>query len=173
MLAPAPCKPLTRYGRSAATLRATLKRTTNSVSARRLPLQDWHKSGVTPAAISLLVVGWHGPVDATKALPKLPFRAGRCGVRVRLGSPPFAFQGAVGASGAVAGVELGHVLVGQGEIEDLGVFLDALAVGRLGQDDEATLQAPAQQHLCRGAPYPLRHGVDGPVGKVPAGARGL
>ena len=60
--------------------------------------------------------------------------------------------------------------VGQGEVEDLGVLLDPLAVGRLGDDGDAVLQAPAQQHLGRGAAGPVRDLGHPRVAQVAAGA---
>src|SRR5258708_38645819 len=63
-------------------------------------------------------------------------------------SPPWAFEGVVSAIGPVERIERGHVLVREGEVEDLGVLLDAFAVRRLGDHDQVMLQGPAQQHLC-------------------------
>jgi hypothetical protein len=51
-------------------------------------------------------------------------------------SPPLGLAGAVGAARLVERVELGHVLVGEGEVEDLRVLDDAVAVRRLREDDE-------------------------------------
>jgi hypothetical protein len=64
-------------------------------------------------------------------------------------------RGAVGAIGLVEYVEFGHVLVGQGEVEDLSVLADSLALGRLGDDRNIVLKAPAQQHLCGCPPHAL------------------
>ena len=66
-------------------------------------------------------------------------------------SPPRVFQGSVGAVGLVERIELGHVFAGEGEVEDLRVFLDALAMGRLGDHWHIVLKAPAQGYL-RGCP---------------------
>jgi hypothetical protein len=44
-----------------------------------------------------------------------------------------------------------HVLIGEAEVEDLRILCDVFAVRRLRDQDEAELQAPAQQHLRRGA----------------------
>jgi hypothetical protein len=54
-------------------------------------------------------------------------------------SPLPEHPGTVGAAGAVEGVELGHVHIGQFEIEDLRVLGDSLAMGRLGDDREIVL----------------------------------
>src|SRR5262245_32634954 len=81
-------------------------------------------------------------------------------------SPPFALARAVGAAGAVERVELGHVLVGEPEVEDLRVLGDALAVRRLRNDRNAPFDAPAQQYLGRSAPMAscdLRDDVAGEV----------
>src|ERR1700733_8055488 len=59
-------------------------------------------------------------------------------------APPGALEGAVGAVGPVERVGGGHVLVGQREVEDLAVLFDPLAMGGLGDDRDAVLQAPAQ-----------------------------
>ena len=58
-------------------------------------------------------------------------------------SPPVVLDGAVGATGLVEGVERGHVLGGEREVEDASVLDDPLAVGGLRQDDQVALQAPA------------------------------
>jgi hypothetical protein len=57
---------------------------------------------------------------------------------------PLAFEGAVDAIGLVERVELDHVFVWQGEIEDLRVLVDSLPMGRLGDDRNIVLKAPAQ-----------------------------
>src|SRR3954468_7613487 len=44
-------------------------------------------------------------------------------------SPPGALESAVGAAGAVEPVQRGQVVVGELEVEDLGVLFDAFAVG--------------------------------------------
>src|SRR5689334_7021450 len=56
--------------------------------------------------------------------------------------------------GAAAGrgsevVEDGYFLGGQGEAEDVDVLLDALGAGRLGDDDDAGVDVPAQDDLGR------------------------
>src|ERR1035441_10618482 len=63
-----------------------------------------------------------------------------------------------GEYGCQAGLELiqaGHVVGGKGEAEQVQVRLDALRPGGLGDDDDAELKVPAQDHL-RG-----RHAVRG------------
>jgi catechol 2,3-dioxygenase-like lactoylglutathione lyase family enzyme len=65
------------------------------------------------------------------------------------GSPPSAFARAVGAARFVERVERRHVGVGESEVEDPGVFLDSIAVGRLREDDEVPLHTPAEEHLGR------------------------
>ena len=54
-------------------------------------------------------------------------------------SPPLALERALGAARFVEGVEGSHVLVGQGEVEDLGVLLDSVAVRGLRDDHEIPL----------------------------------
>lgn len=73
---------------------------------------------------------------------------------------------------AWSSVAFGHGLVRQGEVEDLRVLIDPLAVGRLGEGRKTALQAPAQQHLGGCPPRTLRDPVDRHVGEVPVGARG-
>jgi hypothetical protein len=80
-------------------------------------------------------------------------------------------DGAVGATGLVEGVERGHVLGGQREVEDASVLDDALAVGGLRQDDQVALQAPAQEDLRRRAPDALGDLADAPVAEMAAGAQ--
>src|SRR4051812_13268157 len=63
------------------------------------------------------------------------------------GSPPAALAGAVRAAGLVERIQRGHVLAGQGEVEDACVLLDALAVRRLRQDHEVALDRPTDQDL--------------------------
>src|SRR5260370_21122687 len=65
--------------------------------------------------------------------------------------PPRTFEGAVGAVGLDERVELGHVLAGQGEVENLRVLADSLPVGRFGAHRNTVPRAPAQSHL-RGCP---------------------
>src|SRR5439155_24956780 len=71
--------------------------------------------------------------------------------RMARGLPPWALEPAVGAAGPVEPVEGGHVLVRKGEVEDLGIFCDPLAMRRLGDHYQVMLQGPAQQDLRRGA----------------------
>ena len=93
---------------------------------------------------------------------------------VAASSPPGALEGAVGATGLVEGVERGHVLGGEREVEDASVLDDALAVGGLRQDDQVALQAPAQEDLGRRAPTrsaTCRRAGRGDGGRCPAGCR--
>src|SRR5690348_16643445 len=90
---------------------------------------------------------------------------------VRLAAPPFAFQRPVGAASAVEGVELSDVLLRQPEVEELGVLGDALAVGRLWNDRDAPLDAPAQQHLGGSAPVASRDPRDRVAGEVTPGSQ--
>src|ERR1039458_7623216 len=83
-------------------------------------------------------------------------------------SPPHVFDGAIGAARLVEGIESPHILVGQLEAEDVGVFLDAVAVGGLGDDGDIALDAPPQQDLCGSSLHTIRHQPDGLVAKVPA-----
>ena len=85
-------------------------------------------------------------------------------------SPPLALERLAGASRLIERVELCHVLVGEREVEDPRVLLDALSVSRLGDHRNAVLHAPAQQHLRRRAPGALSDPVDGLVGHVATGA---
>src|SRR5207244_484937 len=62
-------------------------------------------------------------------------------------SPPLALLSNAGAARLVERVELRHVLVREAEVEEAGVLLDALAVGRLRDHRHVVLDAPAQQHL--------------------------
>src|SRR5882762_7282851 len=62
-------------------------------------------------------------------------------------SPPLALARPSGATGPVEGIELGHVLGRDGEVEHAEVLLDPLAVGRLRDHDHAALQAPPNQNL--------------------------
>src|SRR5438309_7554254 len=78
------------------------------------------------------------------------------------GLPPWALEGAVGATSPVERVEGWHVLVREGEVEDLGVFFDAFEMRRLGDHYQVALQAPTEYHLrrsasdgCRDAPHCL------------------
>src|SRR5271165_5282124 len=75
---------------------------------------------------------------------------------VRLAAPPFAFQRPAGAARAVERVEFSDVLLWQPEVEELGVLGDALTVGRLRDDRDALLDAPARQHLGGSAPVASR-----------------
>src|ERR1051326_4902719 len=96
--------------------------------------------------------------------------------QARPGSPPAALEGPAGSFRAVEGVELGQVMLGQREVEDLGVLGDALPVGRFRDDREPALDRPAQQHLGRRAPEGLRDPADRGVTQVaasPEGAVGL
>jgi hypothetical protein len=43
-------------------------------------------------------------------------------------APPFALESTFRTSGAIESVELGHVLLGEGKVEDLGVLGQSLAV---------------------------------------------
>jgi hypothetical protein len=45
-------------------------------------------------------------------------------------SPPLVFESNVGTAGLIERIKLGHVCFGQGEVEDLGVLGDPLAVSR-------------------------------------------
>jgi hypothetical protein len=72
------------------------------------------------------------------------------------GSPPLAFQSTLVAAGAVERVELRHVLLREGEVEDLGVLRDPLTVRRLRDERNVALDAPAEQYLGRRAPEALR-----------------
>src|SRR4051794_10182810 len=51
--------------------------------------------------------------------------------------------------------EFGHLLVAQLEIEDVDVLAYPLRRRRLGNDDVAKLQVPAQDHLGNGPAVPL------------------
>jgi hypothetical protein len=55
----------------------------------------------------------------------------------------------VGAARLVERVERRDILLREGEVEDSGVVLDALAVGGLGEDREVALQTPADEDLRR------------------------
>src|SRR5947209_631151 len=85
-------------------------------------------------------------------------------------SPPLVLQCPGGASCLIKAVELSHIAVGEREVEDLGVLCDAFAMGRLGQNDEIMLQAPAEQHLGRGSTDPGCDLVHCLVGEVPTRA---
>jgi len=58
-----------------------------------------------------------------------------------------AFTGLAGALGAIQRVEFGHVRLRQGEVENLRVLTDPFLAGRLGNDQQIMLEAPAQQDL--------------------------
>jgi hypothetical protein len=73
-----------------------------------------------------------------------------------LASPPLLLDRAVGAAGEVELVELRQVLVREREVEDLAVLGDPLAVGRLRDDRDLALEAPAEQDLRRRAPETLQ-----------------
>ena len=60
-------------------------------------------------------------------------------------SPPLALECRCGPARPVERIELLHVTGGELEVEDLRVLRDALAVGRLRDDRDAALHAPAQQ----------------------------
>jgi hypothetical protein len=62
-------------------------------------------------------------------------------------SPPLVLERSGRVGGAVESVELGDVLLCQLEVEELRVFCDPVSVGRLGDQRDATLNAPAEQHL--------------------------
>ena len=72
--------------------------------------------------------------------------------------------------GLVERIELRHVLGGQGEVEDLSVLADSLAVGRLGDDRNIVLKAPPQQHLGGRPTHALGYAAHRLVGQVPAGS---
>src|ERR1700759_4758609 len=88
-----------------------------------------------------------------------------------LAPPPCAFERPISAARAVERVELGDVLVRQPEVEKLGVLGDALAVGRLGDDRDAPLDAPAQQHLGGSAPVASRDPRDLVAAEVASGSQ--
>src|SRR6476660_6024448 len=71
-------------------------------------------------------------------------------------SPPLLFDRSIGAAGAVERVELCQVLASQPEIEDLAVLSDSLTVRRLRDHRDLALDAPAEEHLRRCPPEPLR-----------------
>ena len=77
---------------------------------------------------------------------------------------------AVGAARLVERVERGHFLVGQGEVENLAVLLESLAVSRLHDHDHIPLHAPAQKHLRRRAPHAFGDLLHTSVREMPAGA---
>ena len=54
-----------------------------------------------------------------------------------------------GAGGGVQGCNGGHVVLGEGKVEDIPVLNHPLPVGGLGQDDHTPLDVPTQHHLCR------------------------
>jgi SnoaL-like domain len=71
--------------------------------------------------------------------------AGTCPRAATLASPPLLLDRAAGAARAVDLAESRHVLVRQLEVEDLTVLGDALAVGRLRDDRDLALEAPAER----------------------------
>lgn len=81
------------------------------------------------------------------------------------------FESAVGVARAVERVELCDVLVREPEIEELRVLGDALAVGRLRDDRDAPLDAPAQQHLRGSGLVAPRDPRDRVAGEVTAGSK--
>src|SRR5438445_11585944 len=70
-------------------------------------------------------------------------------------SPPPVLARSRGAAGPIECVQLGHVVIGEAEVEDLCVLLDARAMGRLRDKRYLALDAPAEKHLSRRAPQPL------------------
>src|SRR4029453_15892103 len=66
----------------------------------------------------------------------------------------WSLESVVGATGAVEFVERAHVVVGELEVEDLSVLLDALTVCGLRQHDDVGLARPGDQPLRRGPPHP-------------------
>jgi hypothetical protein len=99
---------------------------------------------------------------------------GACAVRrggaMEPALPPGGFERPFGAAGLVERVQRRHVLVGEREVEDLRVLRDSLTVGRLRDDDELALHAPAQQDLGGRSSYALGDLSDTLVREVPAGA---
>jgi hypothetical protein len=63
-------------------------------------------------------------------------------------SPPLAFEGAVCAVGLVERIEPSHVLICQGEVEDLRVSWIRSRWVDLGMTGRIVLNAPTQEHLC-------------------------
>jgi len=57
------------------------------------------------------------------------------------------------------------------EVEDLRVPRDAVAVGGLGNDGDAPLDAPTQEDLSWGSVLAVGDGLDDPVAAVCAGAQ--
>ena len=78
-----------------------------------------------------------------RALARPPGALMRISGESGVASPPEALERALGTARFVERIERGHVLVGQREVEDLGVLLDSLAVSRLRDDDEIPLHGPA------------------------------
>src|SRR6266851_8183809 len=93
-------------------------------------------------------------------------RARRCRAPAWFRSPPVALQGPVGAIRLIKAIQLRHGVVREHEVENARVLRDAISVGRFRDDDEATLQAPAQEDLRGRAPYPRSHPLYGRVGQV-------
>ena len=60
----------------------------------------------------------------------------------------------------VQGADLLHFFVGEGEIPDLEVLLDALLVGGLGNDHNAPLHVPAENHLANTLPMSCRNALE-------------
>ena len=77
----------------------------------------------------------------------------------------------MGTAGAVEHVKFRHVRFGQREVEDLRVLREPVAVRRLRDQGNVTLDAPAKQHLGRRAPEALRDPWGTPSGGSGRAAR--
>src|SRR4029450_9060045 len=71
-------------------------------------------------------------------------------------APPRAFERTFRPTRPIERIELRHVLLGEGEVEDLRVLRDPFAVRRLRDQRNVALDAPAEQHLGGRPPETLR-----------------
>jgi hypothetical protein len=71
-------------------------------------------------------------------------------------SPPSALERSLRVTGSIERIELSNVLVRQGEVEDLRVLRDQLAVPRLRDRRNAVLDAPTEEHLGGRPPETMR-----------------
>src|SRR6266851_6679753 len=88
-------------------------------------------------------------------------RARRCRAPAWFRSPPVALEGPVSATGLIKGIQLRNDFVREREVENAGVLLDAIAVGRFCDDNEGMLQTPAQEHLRGRSPNLRSHPLHG------------